>query len=54
MLVGVIKDITKLKKAHVEVYMEKHSSARFTHGLCKDCMKELYGKETWFKNGDEG
>ncbi len=59
---GLIPICAKCKKVRddkgfwerVEVYMEKHSSARFTHGLCKDCMKELYGKETWFKNGDEG
>ncbi len=54
---GLIPICAKCKKIRndsgfwekVEVYMEKHSSARFTHGLCKDCMKELYGKETWFK-----
>ena len=58
---GLIPICAKCKKIRddkgfwekVEVYMEKHSSARFTHGLCKDCMKELYGKETWFKDGDE-
>lgn len=33
----------------VENYMEKHSAARFTHGLCEDCQKEIYGKEAWFK-----
>lgn len=57
---GLIPICAKCKKIRddkgfwekVEVYMEKHSSARFTHGLCKDCMRELYGKETWFKNGE--
>ena len=57
---GLIPICAKCKKIRndkgfwerVEVYMEKHSSARFTHGLCKDCMKELYGNETWFKNGE--
>ena len=26
----------------VEVYMEEHSDARFTHGLCPDCKQTLY------------
>ena len=37
----------------VEAYLEQHSSARFTHGLCKKCMKELYGKESWFRDDQE-
>ncbi|MDO8804647.1 MAG: PAS domain S-box protein [Elusimicrobiota bacterium] len=55
---GLIPMCAKCKKIRddkgfwekVEVYLEKHSGARFTHGLCKDCMKELYGKETWFSD----
>ena len=27
----------------VESYVEKHSTAEFTHGICPDCVKELYG-----------
>lgn len=34
----------------VETYLEERSNARFTHGLCEDCMQKLYGKEKWFKN----
>jgi PAS domain S-box-containing protein len=53
---GLIPMCAKCKKIRddkgywekVEVYLEKHSGARFTHGLCKECMHELYGKETWF------
>ncbi len=26
----------------VEAYIQDHSEARFTHGLCPDCMKKLY------------
>ncbi|RKX77150.1 MAG: hypothetical protein DRP87_09950 [Spirochaetes bacterium] len=26
----------------VEAYMEDHSEAQFTHGICPDCMKKLY------------
>lgn len=36
----------------VEVYLENHSKARFTHGLCEDCMQKLYGHEKWFKEKD--
>lgn len=54
---GLIPICAKCKKIRddkgfwekVEIYLEKHSQARFTHGLCKDCMKELYGHEAWFK-----
>ncbi|HAT72876.1 MAG TPA: hypothetical protein DCS63_08685 [Elusimicrobia bacterium] len=33
----------------VEVYLEERSNARFTHGLCEDCIQKLYGKEKWFR-----
>lgn len=33
----------------VETYLEERSNARFTHGLCEDCMQKLYGKEKWFQ-----
>ena len=26
----------------VEVYIGEHSEAEFSHGICPDCMKELY------------
>ncbi len=55
---GLIPICAKCKKIRddkgfwqkVETYLEKRSNARFTHGLCKDCMHELYGKESWFKD----
>lgn len=37
----------------VEVYLEDHSNARFTHGLCEECMHKLYGHEKWFKEKDK-
>lgn len=37
----------------VEVYLEQRSNARFTHGLCEDCMQKLYGKEKWFREKDK-
>jgi hypothetical protein len=29
----------------VEQYVKEHSEAEFTHGICPDCMKKLYGEE---------
>jgi hypothetical protein len=26
----------------VELYIRKHSQAEFSHGICPDCLKELY------------
>ncbi len=28
----------------LEVYIDRHSEAEFTHGLCPDCMHEYYPK----------
>ena len=33
----------------IESYIESHSQASFSHGLCPDCMEELYGEEAWFQ-----
>jgi len=27
----------------IEIYIQKHSEAEFSHGLCPNCDKELYG-----------
>ena len=27
---------------HMESYIQDHSSAKFTHGLCPDCIKKIY------------
>jgi len=32
----------------VDVYIEKHSDASFSHGMCPDCLEENYGKEEWY------
>jgi CheY-like chemotaxis protein len=34
----------------IELYIEKHSEALFSHGMCKECEQELYGDEDWYKN----
>ncbi|MCK4765899.1 MAG: response regulator [Candidatus Aminicenantes bacterium] len=32
-----------------EGYIEKHSEAFFSHGICPTCAHKLYGNEEWFK-----
>ncbi|WDP91034.1 MAG: PAS domain-containing protein [Desulfobacter sp.] len=32
----------------LETYIEKHSDASFSHGMCTDCAEKLYGKEGWY------
>lgn len=33
----------------VDLYIEKHSQVTFTHGICPDCLTDLYGEKDWFK-----
>ena len=35
---------------HVEQYVSEHSDARFSHGICPDCMEELYPEYMKSKN----
>lgn len=37
----------------VENYIERHSAAVFSHSLCPECEKELYGSEEWYLKRDE-
>ncbi len=32
----------------LESYIEKHSEASFSHGMCPDCSEKLYGDEDWY------
>jgi PAS domain S-box-containing protein len=34
---------------HLESYIEKHSDAQFSHGICQECAEALYGDTEWFK-----
>jgi len=34
----------------LETYIEKYSAASFSHGICPDCAKKLYGEQDWFIN----
>ncbi len=33
----------------IESYIETHSHASFSHGICPDCIKKMYGNEPWYK-----
>lgn len=33
----------------IEAYIQEHSVATFSHGMCPKCMEKLYGDQDWFK-----
>jgi len=37
----------------VEVFIETHSDALFSHGICPDCADELYGDQEWYQKGKQ-
>jgi hypothetical protein len=37
----------------IETYIETHSEAHFSHGLCQECEKKLYGGEEWYLHSHE-
>ncbi|MCP4693283.1 MAG: response regulator [Desulfobacterales bacterium] len=34
---------------HVEAYIQSHAQVTFSHGICPDCMRALYGDQPWFE-----
>ncbi len=32
----------------IEGYIQDHSDAKFSHGICPECSDELYGNEDWY------
>lgn len=34
---------------HLEIYIETHTEAVFSHGICPDCANKLYGHQKWYK-----
>ena len=34
----------------LEAYIEEHSDAFFSHGLCPDCSDKMYGDKRWYQN----
>ena len=37
---------------HLEVFIEEHSEASFSHGLCPECEEKLYGGQKWYTRHD--
>ncbi|MCG8617504.1 MAG: hypothetical protein MI802_14885 [Desulfobacterales bacterium] len=35
---------------NLETYIEKHSDASFSHGMCKECSDAMYGNNDWYLN----
>jgi len=33
----------------IDAYIEAHTDASFSHGLCPECMDKIYGDEDWYK-----
>jgi len=33
----------------IEIYIEKHSDAHFSHGICQECQDKLYGDQNWYR-----
>lgn len=56
-LQGIIPICAQCKKirdsegywSQVESYIEKHSEAKFSHGICEQCADELYGDQKWYQ-----
>ena len=32
----------------IDSYIQEHSEAKFSHGLCPECTDGLYGKQDWY------
>jgi PAS domain S-box-containing protein len=37
----------------IESYIETHSNAEFSHGMCPECADQLYGDEDWYSDMKE-
>ena len=60
-LSGLLPICSKCKKIrddkgywnNLEFYLEEHSDASFSHGLCMECSDALYGTQDWYKKFKE-
>lgn len=34
----------------IEEFIQEHTLAEFSHGLCDDCADQIYGREKWFQD----
>lgn len=56
LLEGIIPICTQCKKIRddkgywdiLETYIQKHSEAMFSHGMCPECGDKMYGSEDWY------
>ena len=56
-LSGLVPICAKCKKIrddkgywnNLESFIEKHSDAQFSHGICQDCAEELYKDSEWYQ-----
>jgi CheY-like chemotaxis protein len=39
---------------HLEEYIERHSDALFSHGLCPSCEAKFYGDQEWYQKKRRG
>jgi len=51
-LLSICANCKKIKDAkgnwnQLETYISKHSQALFSHAICPDCVKKLYGEDVW-------
>jgi len=37
----------------IEKYVEEHSDAQFSHGICPQCADKLYGDQDWYKKNSK-
>ena len=38
---------------HLEKYIEEHSDAQMSHGICPECEEKLYGSQEWYIRSKE-
>ena len=56
---GILPICAKCKKIRddqgywkrIEEYIQNHTDAMFSHGICPKCEEELYGDQEWYKCG---
>ena len=60
-LSGLLPICAKCKKVRddkgywnqLDTYIQQHTDANVTHGLCPDCMDSMYGGQVWYERGKE-
>ncbi|XPS86626.1 putative PAS domain protein [Desulfosarcina variabilis str. Montpellier] len=53
-IITILNDGNKQSiRNQIESYIEHHTDVGFSHGMCPDCMEEIYGNQDWYKRGKE-